>query len=190
MWVYLCSMVGTRSCQDVGRFVLGPVLVNKIELVWHLGELHWFMSQHRKFLPESLMGKDQSLFSKVILCGYLRNVACWAVSGLFLSRLECSGGLSWITCGLRKNALISWLDKFSGKTWCTELSLMNVDRYWLSPHCNLFLTLFMNIVNFLCSSQNYSLIYCRFVKALKCHISFVLRWQFAFSFAYGPVYTT
>lgn len=128
-------MVGTRSWKDVGWFVLGSVLVNKIGLVWHLGEFYWFMSQHTKFLSESLKGKDLSLVSKVILYGNLRIVACWSVSWLFLSRLECNGGLSWITYSLRKNALISWLDEFSGMTRCTELRLMNVDRYWLSSLC-------------------------------------------------------
>jgi hypothetical protein len=95
-----------------------------------------------------------------------------------------------MTCGLRKNALISWLDEFSGTTRRTEFRLMNVDRYWLSPLCTLFLTLYMNIVNFFCSSQKYYLVYCRFVNALKCHISFALQWYFAFFFAYGPVFVT
>jgi hypothetical protein len=72
-----------------------------------------------------------------------------------------------MTCVLRKTALISWLDEFSGMTRCTELRLINVDKYWLSPLCTLFLTLFKNIVNFFCSSQMYSLIYCRFVNVLK-----------------------
>jgi hypothetical protein len=170
--------------------VLGPVLVNKIGLVWHLGEFYWFMSQHTKFLSQSLKGKDLSLVSKVILCGNLRNVACWSVSWLFLSRLECNGGLSWITCGLRKNALISRLDEFSRMTRWTEFRLVNVDRYWLSPLCTLLLSPYMNVVNYFCSSQKYSLIYCRFINALKCHISFALGWHFAFSFAYGPVFAT
>jgi len=146
-------MVGIRSREDVGWFVLGPVLVYKIGLVRHLGEFYWFMSQHTKFLSESLKGKYLSLVSKVILCGNLRNVACWSVSWLFLSKLECNGGLSWINCGLRKNALISWLDEYSGLTRCTEFRLMSVNGYWLSPLCTLFLTKYMNIVNFFCSSQ-------------------------------------
>jgi len=163
-------MVGTRSWMDVVWFVLGPVLVNKIGLAWHLGEFYWFMSQHTKFLSDSLEGKDLSLVPKVILYWNLRNVACWSVSGLFLSRLECNGGLSWITCGLRKNALIAWLDEFSGMTRCTEFRLMIVDRYWLTPHCTLFLTLFMNIVNFFSVHPRSTLINCKFANARECHI--------------------
>jgi hypothetical protein len=94
-----------------------------------------------------------------------------------------------MTCVLRKSVLISWLDEFSGMTRCMELLIMNVDKCWLSPLCTSFLTLFMNIVNFFCSSQMYFLIYYRFVNVLKC-ISFALRWRFEFSFAHGPVYIT